>query len=98
MSKRMDTLETAAQTGAGIVIGFGINLGIAPLLGIPIDMKGATTLTAMYVVASFIRSYGLRRLFRWIEHRPKHRCKFCGDTHVSYEARRAHETARHECV
>ena len=66
MSKRMDTYETIAQTLAGVLIGFAINLGVLPLIGIPMDVSKATGVTAIYVVASFVRSYGLRRMFRWI--------------------------------
>lgn len=69
MSQRMDLMETAANTTAGIVISFGMTLLVFPLIGIETTASTAGVATCAYFVASTARSYGLRRLFRWMESR-----------------------------
>lgn len=67
MSKKLDVLETVSNTVAGIAISFSMTLVVFPMIGIATSPKTAGIATAAYFVASTARSYGLRRLFRWLE-------------------------------
>lgn len=98
MSQKSDLMETGANALVSLMIAFGVPVLAFYLLGIEASGSKTTGLALMYFVASTAKTYGLRRLFRWMENRPRFACKFCGDTHPSYAARIAHETARHECV
>ena len=60
MTRRLDFAETATNMSVGLVIGFFIFM----LVGTPAPLAAAAQ--GSFVVVSFIRSYLVRRLFRWI--------------------------------
>lgn len=64
MSRKLDTVETVINTVAGVGIGYFINLVVLPWFGIHMDTAKATSVTVIYMMVSYIRAYGLRRLFR----------------------------------
>ena len=60
-------VEAATNTGIGYVISVAIGQAVYPLFGYPITLVDNAALTAIFVAASLIRSYGFRRLFsRWL--------------------------------
>lgn len=69
MSRRLDAAETGANMVLGLGISFGMTLLVFPLIGIETDAKSAGVASGFYFVTSMARSYGLRRLFRWVEGR-----------------------------
>ena len=72
----VSAIEAALNTGIGYLISVGIGQMIYPMFGYPITLRDNFALTAIFVAASYIRSFGLRRIFelylskpiaRWIE-------------------------------
>lgn len=63
MNWRLDFLETTANMVAGLVIGFFILM----LIGTPAPLAAAAQ--GSFVVVSFLRTYIIRRIFRWIGER-----------------------------
>jgi hypothetical protein len=60
MTHRLDLAETTTNMVAGLVIGFIILM----LIGTPAPLAAAAQ--GSFMVVSFIRTYLIRRLFRWI--------------------------------
>ena len=56
-------VEAATNTGIGYLISVAIGQIIYPMFGYPITLVDNAALTAIFVGASLIRSYGFRRLF-----------------------------------
>ncbi len=56
-------IEAATNTGIGYLISVAIGQMIYPLFGYPITLRDNAALTAIFVIASLLRSYGFRRLF-----------------------------------
>lgn len=67
MSRKLDTIETFANTGGGFFIAYAVALWVFPLLGIETNPATAGAATAVMFVVSTIRSFATRRVFRWIE-------------------------------
>ena len=63
MTRRLDFSETTTNMVAGLVIGFIILM----MIGTPAPLAAAAQ--GSFVVVSFIRTYLIRRLFRWIGER-----------------------------
>ena len=72
----VSAIEAAMNTGIGYLISVGIGQVIYPMFGYPITLGDNFALTAIFVAASYIRSFGLRRVFeiylskpiaRWIQ-------------------------------
>lgn len=62
--------QSMVEVVTGILVGFGINLIgnliVVPLLGGSINLQQGLVVGLGYTVVSFIRGYGLRRLFNWL--------------------------------
>lgn len=67
----LDSSEATANTVIGILVSLATTLWVFPLLGLPTTLHTAVGITAMYFVTSTVRSFLLRRLFRWVD-RPHH--------------------------
>jgi len=67
-TKFVSAIEAAANTTIGYVISVAIGqLIVYPLFQIPITLSQNMAVTAIFVAASLMRSYGFRRLFsRWL--------------------------------
>lgn len=66
-SLHLDVSEATANTVIGIAISIATALWVFPLMGIPTTLPSALGITAFYFVTSTVRSFLLRRLFRWLE-------------------------------
>ena len=62
-SKRGSIIESVANVLVGLIISFTIQLVLYPLLDIPVSINQNIIITLVFFVASFLRSYLLRRLF-----------------------------------
>jgi len=65
-STKMSFYESLSNTVLGLVIGFCVVYFAFPWIGVPTTATDALLSNAMFFVTSFVRSYGLRRLFVWI--------------------------------
>lgn len=70
-SLHLDVSEATANTVVGIAVSIATTLWVFPLMGIPTTLHAALGITAFYFVTSTVRSFLLRRLFRWLES-PRH--------------------------
>lgn len=59
-------IEAATQVAAGSFLIFLTNLAVFPLLGIEATVAANAYLVAINTVVSFIKSYGVRAMFRKI--------------------------------
>lgn len=57
-SCRHSAVESLTNVGAGLVIGYSLNLWLLPLTA-----TQAAGLSALYTVLSLVRSYAVRRVF-----------------------------------
>lgn len=61
---------SAIEAATNIVLGFGISVGITavllPAFGHQVTLAQNVAMTSVFTVASFVRAYGLRRLFNWL--------------------------------
>jgi hypothetical protein len=62
-SKKRSILESIANTLVGLLVSFLIQLIVYPLMDIPVTLEKNVVITLIFFVASFLRSYILRRLF-----------------------------------
>ena len=62
-SKKHSLIESVTQTVVGLVVSFGIQLVIYPLLNIPVTLSQNVIITAVFFVASIGRGYIIRRIF-----------------------------------
>lgn len=62
-SKKMSALESITNVIVGLLVSFGIQLVIYPILNIPVTLKENVIITSVFFVASFLRGYILRRVF-----------------------------------
>lgn len=69
MSRKLDTIETFANTGGGFFIAYGVALWVFPWIGIETNVASAGAATAVMFCVSTIRSFATRRVFRWIENK-----------------------------
>ncbi len=69
-------LGSLAETLAGIVIGFAVSVAITavvmPAYGHAVSLGDNIQITAIFTVASIVRSYCLRRAFNAITYRNSH--------------------------
>jgi len=66
-SKRMSAIEAITNVVVGLLVSFGIQLVIYPVLDIPVTIGENIIITSVFFVASFLRSYILRRFFNRIK-------------------------------
>jgi hypothetical protein len=62
-SKKQSLIESVTQTVVGLVVSFGIQLVIYPILNIPVTLSQNVIITAVFFVASIGRGYIIRRIF-----------------------------------
>lgn len=67
-SKKMSIIETLTGIILGLVTSFLIQIIIYPLLGIKVSLNQNVLITIVFFIASFIRSYLVRRLFNKINY------------------------------
>ena len=58
--------ETLANVVTGFLMGVTINVLVLPLFGYPVSFVHALDITAIFTVATTVRSYTLRRIFNMI--------------------------------
>ena len=77
-TRLVSAIEAATNTAIGYLISVAIGQVVYPLFGYPITLVDNAALTAIFVGASLLRSYGFRRLFsqklnkvlkRWLRHK-----------------------------
>lgn len=66
-SKKKSIVETIVQTFSGLIISFVIQLVIYPLLEIKVTLDQNMLITLVFVTASIIRGYVVRRMFNMIK-------------------------------
>jgi hypothetical protein len=63
--------HTTAEVATNIVLGFGVSVAITavlmPALGHNVTLSQNVAMTSVFTVASFVRAYGLRRFFNWLQ-------------------------------
>ena len=62
-SKKHSLIESVTQTVVGLVVSFGIQLVIYPILNIPVTLSQNVIITSVFFVASIGRGYIIRRIF-----------------------------------
>jgi cation transport ATPase len=62
-TKKQSAIETTVNIVVGIITSFLIQLWIYPLLNIPVTFQQNLIITAVFIVASFVRGYAIRRVF-----------------------------------
>ncbi len=62
-SKKQSAIETTVNIVVGVITSFLIQLWIYPLLNIPVTFQQNLIITTVFIVASFIRGYAIRRIF-----------------------------------
>lgn len=66
-SKGLSAIESITNVIAGLVISFLIQIVIYPLLNIPVTYSEMGIITIVFFIASFLRSYIIRRIFNKIK-------------------------------
>ena len=56
-------VEAATNLGVGMVVSWVLTFLVLPLWGLEPTAGQAVEITAVYTVASFVRSYAIRRVF-----------------------------------
>jgi len=62
-SKKKSVIEAVTNTILGLVTSFLIQLVIYPFLEIPVSIGQNAIITIVFFIASFLRSYLIRRFF-----------------------------------
>lgn len=62
-TKKKSALEAATNVISGLLISFIIQVIIYPVLNIPVTYTEMGLITIIFFVASFVRSYVIRRIF-----------------------------------
>ena len=62
-SKNKSLIETLTQTFTGLVLSFIIQIIIYPLMGISVTIGQNVIITIVFITASIIRGYVVRRIF-----------------------------------
>lgn len=67
-SKKHSHYEVLANQVAGIIIGWCLVYFAFPLMGVEVTEAQATASSAMFFVGSYVRAYGIRRIFnKWVD-------------------------------
>jgi hypothetical protein len=64
MTRRMDAIEAAVSTAAGLVVSVAITYAALPLWGLAPSLSDSVGITALFTGASIVRAYVIRRVFR----------------------------------
>lgn len=62
-SKKQSSIESVTNIVVGLITSFLIQLFLYPVLEIPVTINQNITITLVFFVVSFLRSYGIRRYF-----------------------------------
>jgi hypothetical protein len=62
-SKKHSVIESISNVIAGLIISFLIQLAIYPAMGIKVSYNQNLIITFIFLLASFIRGYAIRRIF-----------------------------------
>lgn len=62
-TKKKSIIETITQTFTGLIVSFAIQLIIYPAMDIPVTIGQNIVITLVFVAASIIRGYVIRRIF-----------------------------------
>jgi len=62
-SKKQSFIESTVQTVIGLIVSFGIQLIIYPVLNIPVTFGQNVIITSVFFIASIGRGYLIRRFF-----------------------------------
>lgn len=68
-TRKQALIETAVSTLVAFALSVLIGLYLYPLFGHRFSVLDNITLTAIFTVWSFVRSYWMRRFFNWFFHR-----------------------------
>jgi hypothetical protein len=66
-TKQLSLIESVTNTLAGLLISFGIQLVIYPVMGIPVRLSQNIIITLIFTASSILRGYVLRRVFNRIK-------------------------------
>ena len=69
--KRLSLIEAIANTLAGLLVSFGIQLIIYPVMGIPVRLEQNIIITLVFTAASIARGYFIRRIFNNLKQHTK---------------------------
>jgi len=64
--KRYSFIESLTNTFTGLLVSFGIQLMIYPILNIPVRLEQNIIITLVFTFASICRGYVVRRIFNKI--------------------------------
>lgn len=62
-TKAMSAVEAATSTVAGFLVSLVLTFTVLPAFGYPVTPSHGIGITAIYTVASVVRSYAVRRVF-----------------------------------
>jgi hypothetical protein len=65
-NKKLSLIESLTNTFTGLIVSFGIQLIIYPVMGIPVKLHQNVIITIVFTVASIFRGYIVRRCFNKI--------------------------------
>jgi hypothetical protein len=66
-SKKLSAIESITNVVTGLIISFLIQLIIFPFLNIKVSINQNIFITFVFVIASFIRGYVIRRMFNKVK-------------------------------
>lgn len=64
-SRRMSAVEAVANVAVGYAIAVVTTAVVLPAFGYAVTARDAFGISAIFTVASLVRSYALRRAFNW---------------------------------
>ncbi len=64
--RKYSAIESAVNVVSGLFVSFLIQIWIYPLLKIPVTTGQNIIITAVFVSASFVRGYVIRRIFNTV--------------------------------
>lgn len=68
-SHRDSVMEAVANIAIGFVVSVAITAVLLPAMGHQVSGTENLLMTSVFTVASLLRSYGVRRVFNWLQHR-----------------------------
>ena len=75
-SRRNSFIEACTNVAVGIVVAWAVTYTIFPWFGFQPEVAAALYISLIFTAVSLVRSYILRRIFNWLDHRfGQTRCK-----------------------
>ena len=62
-TKKQSSIESVTNIVVGLITSFLIQLFLYPIMGIPVSLNQNITISIVFFIVSFLRSYFLRRYF-----------------------------------